>query len=343
MSSRLNDKPSGEYLMSEGFQIKVPGGKEAKMHVKLFPSGETANERGFISVYLYDESDEIVSTKCTLFVVCPTTGRKVKHRVYGIREFNFNYGTGYGWPKCFDRGLMELYTKNDKLTLVFEITVIGEKETVELVVDRPGNVALSPSYHQKHFFKDLSVLYSTKEYSDITIKCGGKIFPCHKIILASRSPVFKKMFDSDMVEKRTGSVEIKNMTPEVLEGLLEYIYTCLPSRRIHMIAKELLAASDQYQIDKLKELCQLNLCSNTEVGNCIELLVLADLYRASTLKSHTLEFVSQNMDKINISECKKTLVSHPSLLFEVMELLLPKRKNSVDVDNIEGIKKARLM
>ena len=65
-------------------------------------------------------------------------------------------------------------------------------------------------------------------------------------------------------------------------------------------AKELLAASDQYQIDKLKELCELHLCSNTDVGNCIELLVIGDMYRASILKSNALGFVSQNMEKINI-------------------------------------------
>ena len=33
------------------------------------------------------------------------------------------------------------------------------------------------------------------------------------------------MFNSEMQEKETGSVAIKNMTPEVLERLLGYIYT----------------------------------------------------------------------------------------------------------------------
>jgi len=339
ISSRLKDTPNGEYLKSEGFQIQGPGDKVSRMNVKMFPNGETAKERGFISVYLYNESDEVVTTKCTLFVVNPTTGNKIKHGNYGKSEFNSNYG--YGWPKCFHRRQLPSITKDDILTLVFEITIVGEKETVELVVDRPGHVALLESYHQKQLSQDLSRLYNTKDNSDITITCGGKIFACHKIILASRSPVFKKMFESDMLEKRTRSVDIKNMTPEVLESLLEYIYTCRPSRKIHMIAKELLAASDQYQIDKLKELCELHLCSNTDVGNCIELLVIGDMYRASILKSNALGFVSQNMEKINISDCKKTLISHPSLLFEVMELLLPKRKKSVG--NCEGIKKARLM
>ena len=112
-------------------------------------------------------------------------------------------------------------------------------------------MALLASYHQKQFSQDLSRLYNTKDNSDITITCGGKIFACHKIILASRSPVFKKMFESDMLEKRTGSVDIKNMTPEVLESLLEYIYTCRPSRKIHMIGKRRAQRKEFYIIPGL--------------------------------------------------------------------------------------------
>jgi len=42
MSSRLKDTPNGEYLKSEGFQIKGPGDKVSRMNVKMFPNGETA-------------------------------------------------------------------------------------------------------------------------------------------------------------------------------------------------------------------------------------------------------------------------------------------------------------
>ena len=69
--------------------------------------------------------------------------------------------------------------------------------------------------------------------------------------------------------------------------------------------------------------------------------MLGDMYQASTLKIKALGFVSQNMDKIDLSECKKTLISHPQLLFEVMEMLLPKRKTDKVDANSEGRKRAR--
>ena len=104
----------------------------------------------------------------------------------------------------------------------------------------------------------------------------------------------------------------------------------------------MLAAADQYQIVGLKELCEMKLCSSIEVGNCLDLLLLGDMYQALSLKTQALDFVSQNLDKIDINECKQTLIKYPTLLFEVMELLLPKRKTNDFVNSgSEGTKRAR--
>ena len=54
--------------------------------------------------------------------------------------------------------------------------------------------------------QDFTSLLSSKHLTDITIKCEEKLFDCHQIILASRSQVFKTMFESNMKEKLTGSV-----------------------------------------------------------------------------------------------------------------------------------------
>ena len=74
----------------------------------------------------------------------------------------------------------------------------------------------------------------------------------------------------------------------------------------------------------------------------MDLLVLGDMYQALTLKTRVLDFIRKNMDKIDISECKKTLISYPTLLFEVMELLIPKRKtNDFDNSGSDGRKRTR--
>lgn len=43
--------------------------------------------------------------------------------------------------------------------------------------------------------QSMSNLLSAPKFSDFNIEAGGRVFPCHKDILAVRSDVFKTMFE----------------------------------------------------------------------------------------------------------------------------------------------------
>jgi len=322
---------NGVYILSKQFSIEGPGDKSSKWRVKVYPNGRDTDCSNYVSVFLLNEGDEDEIVNCSLMTV-DSNKKKIKfphNQFYFVMDMKkIEPKKSCGWTRFFDRTNQMEMTKcapNDTLTLVFEVRVMGEvEESIEL--DRwcsSKSETLSKNLHQDQMSQDLGFLYSNKDLSDVIIICGNKKFECHKIILSSRSPVFKAMFTSNMKEQNAGSVEIKNMNPEVLENLLQYIYNCEASN-IDTLTKELIAAADQYQIEKLKELCEVKLCQNMTVENCIELLGLGDIYQAPTLKAKALWFVSQNMEKINISECKKNLISNPTLLFEVIEMIFPK-------------------
>lgn len=59
------------------------------------------------------------------------------------------------------------------------------------------------------------------------IDCGGKVFPCHKLIMSARSPVFKAMFVVQMKESKSGKVTIEDIKPEIMTEMLHFIYTGL--------------------------------------------------------------------------------------------------------------------
>merc|ERR1712098_181108 len=128
----------------------------------------------------------------------------------------------------------------------------------------------------------------------------------------------------------------KNTEPEVFEMMLRYIYT--GHATIDPLAKELFAAADQYQLEKLKELCELKLCSRFDLSKCIDLLILGDLHNAQKLKAAALEFVSKNLHKMKASEWKQSLIAHPALIAEVVERMLP--KNDDEDDSAENKKRA---
>ena len=119
------------------------------------------------------------------------------------------------------------------------------------------------------------------------------MFHCHRVILATQSPVFRAMLLADMKEKITKKVNIIGIRPEVLAEMLHFIYTGVTSKEIaEADAGELLAAANQYQLDDLKKMCERVLCSSIRVDNCIEYMVLGNLHEAPQLKRKAMKTLS---------------------------------------------------
>ena len=146
------------------------------------------------------------------------------------------------------------------------------------------------------------------EFSDVEVKCGERIFNCHKLILSARSPVFKAMFQADMKEKETKEVEIEEIKSEAVAELLHFIYagSLSSSTTMDEIAEDLLGAANQYQLDLLKGICEDKLCSMLNIGNSIRYMVVGDLYQATKLRKIALKLVAKNMDTIVNSEVRLT-------------------------------------
>ena len=83
---------------------------------------------------------------------------------------------------------------------------------------------------------------------------GEETLCAHRFILSARSPVFAAMFTSDMLESKTGRVEIKNVDVNLFKHFLKFIYT----GKLETSARnlDLLALADKYEIETLRELCQ---------------------------------------------------------------------------------------
>lgn len=164
--------------------------------------------------------------------------------------------------------------------------------------------------------QDFNNLFERHKFSDVILFVGGKEFFAHKAILAARSPVFQAMFEHEMEEKRFNRVEITDMDNEVLHEMLRFIYTGkIDKERLEKFDADLLAAADkvcvvvcycclltlklilciyfpQYDLERLKVLCEESLCNNLTVENSAEVLTLADMHSATQLKAYALDFIN---------------------------------------------------
>ena len=74
----------------------------------------------------------------------------------------------------------------------------------------------------------LQNMFLDTESSDISILCGNNMqeIPCHKLILSSRSDVFKAMFkQTDMKEMKDEILKIEDISTITLTKFLKYMYT----------------------------------------------------------------------------------------------------------------------
>ena len=142
-------------------------------------------------------------------------------------------------------------------------------------------------------------LFLSKELSDIQIKCGDQTFDAHQLVLSARSPVFKTMLQTEMKEKKTGLIEIKDFDPNIIQEVLNYIYTgdlySSDEELSSEIVEDIMEAADKYQLDILVEMCGDILLSTLEPENALDLLTVSDMYGAKGLKKYALDLVVRNM------------------------------------------------
>lgn len=163
---------------------------------------------------------------------------------------------------------------------------------------------------------DFAALLSTGMLSDVTINVGKKKLKAHKNILAARSTVFAAMFDHNMIENKSNSIKVSDISFEVMEEVLWFIYTG-KNRNLHgASAKSVMYAADKYNLATLKIKCEEALWRTLDVENACDILVGADLYNCKKLKLGAIKFILANKKKVINTVGFRELKDSNSMLLE---------------------------
>ncbi|KQJ84725.1 BTB/POZ and MATH domain-containing protein 2 [Brachypodium distachyon] len=140
--------------------------------------------------------------------------------------------------------------------------------------------------------------------ADVTFRVGRRRFPAHRALLAARSPVFRAQLFGAMAEKDMARVKVVDMDPGIFGMMLHYLYTdSLPApcgagdeeggggySAAEM--QHLLVAADRYGLERLKLMCEEELCEKIDVETVATTLALANQHRCKLLKDACLVFMS---------------------------------------------------
>jgi len=223
-------KPT-EKLESDPFEVG-----NHKFNIRVYPNGRTANNEGMVGVFIRNKGDEDVMVRSFKITIGGDSRKKTNYTVYA--------GRGWGWVGWFDsHDECKQALVDGALLVKVEVEMSGMK----VVTSASTNHNLEAKGRCASNIKGLR--FDT-DHANFVLKCGGKSFPCHKVILCARSSVFKRMLAGGWDEAKEGEATVEDVEPEVLGMVLEFIYsgevTAMEGR-----AKELLYAADKYGLEDL--------------------------------------------------------------------------------------------
>lgn len=174
------------------------------------------------------------------------------------------------------------------------------------------------------YLEGFKFFMNNEHLSDVTLNLGEQKLRAHKVILAAASPVFSKMFKHECKENLTNEIKI-DFEYEAFLNILKYIYSG-KVENFNILTIECFKVADYYQIEPLKTVYLEFLQNNLErLNNVFQVLKLADDYQLSDLKKYCISFfVDRSKDLIQHNDLKALSESHPYLLYQLLESVINK-------------------
>ncbi|ROI69401.1 Kelch-like protein 7 [Anabarilius grahami] len=158
---------------------------------------------------------------------------------------------------------------------------------------------------------------------DVILVVDGKHILAHRVVLAAASHFFNLMFTymtgepaglanrtdvsssnpdacvcaASMMEATNHEVELGGAEPEIIELLVEFVYTARISVNSNNV-QSLLNAANQYQIEPVKKMCVDFLKEQVDATNCLGISALAECLNCPELKVSADDFIHQHFTDV---------------------------------------------
>ena len=153
--------------------------------------------------------------------------------------------------------------------------------------------------------KRLDIQRRNEHCCDVILEVGSRDdqarLKAHRIVLCAASPFFYNAFNSNMKEKKEGLIRLQEVSKDVMQGVLEYLYTGHVDIN-EANACDLMAAADYFLLPVLKDLCSNVIAQTLSFSSCIAAYYLAVRYRCEDLQEKARDFILANFAAVAESE-----------------------------------------
>lgn len=164
---------------------------------------------------------------------------------------------------AYNTTLADFY-ENSSLTLSFRLVISCEE------IPALRRKFYDPLAARKSLMRSVGNMFGDPTFSDFTFIVGGREFKVHMAILASASPVMKRMFTGDLKEAKTKKCTVDAIKPDIFDHLLRFIYNADNPEDLNAVAMPLYEAAHYYEVDKLKEICAQEIHESLSPDNALE-------------------------------------------------------------------------
>ncbi|KAL5285433.1 SPOPL.2 family protein [Megaselia abdita] len=285
---------------------------------KLFPFGNKAENKEYVAIFLYLNSSFNTGVDVEVnFTILDKFLKKTKFTEdTGPVKFNME-NNSWGFPQFIKTDELlkksnNLINEQDEINVLCEVNILDCQKTENTQNEQVRRVQI---------VDDFTRLLSDYRYSDVMLGAEGLHYKAHKAILSARSPIFSAMFDHDMVERESNTVNIPDISANCLKQLLLFIYTG-ECEHLDELAGELFKASTKYQLDDLRKASLESLRRNLDKDVAARTLLLADTYGESQLKSEAMTVIRSNPSYIMKTAGWQDLKDYPDIMSEICEMLV---------------------
>lgn len=229
------------------------------------------------------------------------------------------------------------------LKIEAKVTIMFEKFAAE-----------SAASNQVQSFDNLSknfrAMLFDKSFCDFTFVVKGKEIKIHKSVLSARSPVFMRMFLTDMQEAKANKAEITDVEADTFDKLLVFIYSGKVAGDFDFLAIDLFIAADKYGIEDLKQLCESKIAANLSKDNALAVYDFACFHPTNiNLKEKALKIIREEVLQIyypinvkEVSDIKKMVMfkkGHDDIMNLCKKMSIGKEATAeLDLESAETLK-----
>lgn len=201
------------------------------------------------------------------------------------------------WYKCPDDSLLSVYNKTlpllpiisvetenvlDRTQSMYILQVDGSLQLeVEVSIERLSRLKddeLVVADGLENLSDDLEQAFDDGVLKDVKFIIGTKMIHAHKVVLAARSKVFKKMFIESTKDAGSTLFSISDVSYDVFAVLIRFIYTGKPPQDLLEIVFDLIAAADKYQVEDLMRICEREISTKLTEDNAETVLSAVERY-----------------------------------------------------------------